>query len=747
MFRKRDNRINGTGIGSNAGRNAKGIKKVITISSLFIVVLIAFTALSLLPQYEAEEVTISADGETFTQNGVEYRIMDEANAEVTIIKGYQGTASPSGDYTVPSYATYKGKTYTVTSIYKEAYRYSYNMTSLTISDSVIYIGDYAFSNCTRLISVHMPASVSIIAPHAFDLCPKLGAIALSVNTAESDIWDTWIDPDITTLVYYDGAAAAKAVKNGNDITVKLTPKQSEEIHTAAVGTTKGGFDIPVTGSDNEWTFTKQTAKKYYITANAEPAKHKISIITSNGSANDRMEYDIDNSGTWKIIPEMSDINVPYGSSVQIRPISDEKLFIWTHTENVSSGVLSFTPVEDLTIDAGIFFDVLIHDPDDHIYDGTEHEPAVHTDVSDDHLNYCSIVYNDNVNAGTASITITGNGICVLSKTIYFTIHKAEGSGSVSIDDWIYGNSPSTPIVDNVNAAYVTISFKADFDWTPWSNVTKELPAGDYELRAIFSATGNYNEFIFYSVFTIHKAQATDDPDYEEPALSQITYDPLRILSDIELPKGWSWINGGIIPTVNCNMYEATYHSAEYNYEPVTKMLLLTVKALVLAKPAALQTSFVYDGSEHTLTLNNFDASTMNITGDKGTSSGNYVAYVSLNDTENYAWIDETSNTFEIKWKIEKADPNDQNNGDGRYSEPELSPITYDPNRKLSDIELPEGWAWVNGNETPIVRNNGYEATYTPLDDNYEVITKTIALTVKPLILEKPTGSEILFVYD
>ena len=76
-----------------------------------------------------------------------------------------------------------------------------------------------------------------------------------------------------------------------------------------------------------------------------------------------------------------------------------------------------------------------------------------------------------------------------------------------------------------------------------------------------------------------------------------------------------------------------------------------------------------------------------------------------------------------KVTVIKADTKD-------YTIPQLSEITYRPDRKLENIALPQGWSWVNAQIVPTVEVSGYSASYTPDSSKYNAITVTIPLTVK-----------------
>ena len=83
---------------------------------------------------------------------------------------YKGTAA---DVTIPS--RYKGKP--VTEIDRAAFRDS-SVTSVTIPDSVTFISDLAFANCSNLTNISIPNSVTSIGSSAFEYCTSLKSITL-----------------------------------------------------------------------------------------------------------------------------------------------------------------------------------------------------------------------------------------------------------------------------------------------------------------------------------------------------------------------------------------------------------------------------------------------------------------------------------------------------------------------------------------------------------------------------------------
>ena len=69
----------------------------------------------------------------------------------------------------------------VTRILGDAFRNCTNLTSITIPNSVAYIGDFTFDGCTNLTSITIPDSVTRIGDYAFRGCTSLKAINVATD--------------------------------------------------------------------------------------------------------------------------------------------------------------------------------------------------------------------------------------------------------------------------------------------------------------------------------------------------------------------------------------------------------------------------------------------------------------------------------------------------------------------------------------------------------------------------------------
>ncbi|MBR3613074.1 MAG: leucine-rich repeat domain-containing protein [Bacteroidaceae bacterium] len=132
-----------------------------------------FTALLLL-------CSIVATAKDFEAGGIAYNITDATNLTVEVT--YTGPRPNilnrySGAVTIPASVTYNETTYSVTTIGSDAFARCTKLTSITIPNSVISIGERAFSGC-GLTSITIPNSVTTIGSAAFMYCTVLTNITI-----------------------------------------------------------------------------------------------------------------------------------------------------------------------------------------------------------------------------------------------------------------------------------------------------------------------------------------------------------------------------------------------------------------------------------------------------------------------------------------------------------------------------------------------------------------------------------------
>ena len=124
--------------------------------------------------------TLGASAYDFTYDGYYYKILTDSTAAITYKSGFN---SYNGNVTIPEWVIYSGNTYTVTEITYFAFMNSTGLTSVTIPNTVTYIGSRAFDGCSALQTVEMGKNCSFYNPDAhgtdaqiFQNCPNLTSI-------------------------------------------------------------------------------------------------------------------------------------------------------------------------------------------------------------------------------------------------------------------------------------------------------------------------------------------------------------------------------------------------------------------------------------------------------------------------------------------------------------------------------------------------------------------------------------------
>jgi hypothetical protein len=177
----------------------------------------------------------------------------------------------------------------------------------------------------------------------------------------------------------------------------------------------------------------------------------------------------------------------------------------------------------------------------YVFDGEAKEPAVTVTLGGSTLassNY-TVDYSDNINAGTATVTVTGKNTYTGSATKNFTISKAALSElSVMIQGWIYGQydeEVNAPRVDgNEGEGEETFTYSVANDNK--FSTTVPTNAGNYTVKVAVAETENFQAGEATANFTITKAELTN--------------------ATVSL-EGWTYGDDANIPVVTNNLGDGT----------------------------------------------------------------------------------------------------------------------------------------------------------------------------------------------
>ncbi len=91
-------------------------------------------------------------------------------------------ATYTADIEIPPMVVIDHWAYDITGIDNMAFANNNELTSITLPDSVTYLGDGAFCNCVTLNSINIPEGVEIIPKACFGQCKRLLTVTLPAST-------------------------------------------------------------------------------------------------------------------------------------------------------------------------------------------------------------------------------------------------------------------------------------------------------------------------------------------------------------------------------------------------------------------------------------------------------------------------------------------------------------------------------------------------------------------------------------
>ena len=214
--------------------------------------------------------------------------------------------------------------------------------------------------------------------------------------------------------------------------------------------------------------------------------------------------------------------------------------------------------------------------------------------------------------GTATFTVKAeNSVGSGTKELSITIAKPQQYGKVSMGDYVYGETPSTPSLTDwtgdgsVTYYYTTTNFNSN--GAKWKNIQADtLNAGTYYMYAELGETENYGSFTTACVeFRVLRAI----PTYTKPTGLTAKYG--QKLSQIALPNPegntpgtWSWQEAErVLDQLGIRSFYAEFRPDSENYIEVVKAVLdVTVGPANGRSLKTVELTQKYtDTSEHTYT--------------------------------------------------------------------------------------------------------------------------------------------------
>ena len=355
--------------------------------------------------------------------------------------------------------------------------------------------------------------------------------------------------------------------------------------------------------------------------------------------------------------------------------------------------------------------------------------------------------------GTATFTVKAeNSVGSATKELSITIAKPQQYGKVSIDDYVYGETPSTPsLTDRTGDGSVTYYYSttnSNSGGTKWENIQADtLNAGTYYMYAELGETENYGSFTTACVkFQVLRAI----PTYTKPTGLTAIYG--QTLADVTLPDGWSWMNSS--ESVGSASTAAKKFMAKFTPADTTNYNTVEDIELEVTVNKADQAALTIQGADSVLY-----GQTLTLTASGGSGTGAVTYRIDTAHSTGEATIAPNTGVLtpvkvgSVSVIATKAGDNDYNDVTSApfvlmikpatpTGEPKYTEITTG-GKTLKDAALTtEGstlnptdgklkWVDDNGNVLPdstrVEANTTYKWRFTPDDDNYTALTGKIEL--------------------
>ena len=218
--------------------------------------------------------------------------------------------------------------------------------------------------------------------------------------------------------------------------------------------------------------------------------------------------------------------------------------------------------------------------EDFVYDGNEKMPAVNSvtlyeTALDEGTDY-TISYQNNVNAGTAIISICGIGAYSGCKLVSFEISPVNVAASIAaIDNQVYSGDSIAPNISVLVAD--TVISPIDYRLIYTNNIN----AGKGSVQVVL--TGNYSGSA-KADFIIEKAPSTilELPTAKDVYFGQTLADAIIEGGDANVEGSFVWSESDVIPDVVNKGYEITFVPADaQNHLTATTIIPLTVQRNII----------------------------------------------------------------------------------------------------------------------------------------------------------------------
>ncbi len=654
---------------------------------------------------------------------------------------------------------------TIPSSVTEVKKYAFNgadFTSVTLSEGVTSIGMKAFQGCTSLTSVSIPSTVTSIGNNAFLDCTALTNITVaSGNTSYNDgtnangsnciietssnklivgANNTTIPDGVETIGYMafygrtglttitlpysirsdkEGGIDPTAFRNCSNLTSVYA--EIRPLYIPTISTSSNPFDGISSSCKLYIPYSSNNSIRNTFTGRGWNATiFKGGIVTTPRKVEHLAVTNIDDQQyTGSAITPAVTVRGVGGDASTILTSGTDYTLSYSNNTNVGTATVTITGQGNYTGTREVNFTITTRDASSltissiaaQTYTGSALTPTV--TVKNGSLTLTSgtdytVSYSNNINAGTATVTITGKGNYTGTKSANFTINAKNASNLTisSIAAQTYTGSALTPTVTVKNGS-VTLTSGTDYTVSYSNNINAGTATVTITGKGNFTGTKAAN-------FTINAKSASN---LTISSIAAQTYTGSAITPTVTVKDGSTTLTSGTHYTVsysnNINAGTATVTVTGKGNYTGTKAANFTINAksasnLTISSIAA-QT---YTGSAITPTVTVKDGSTTLTSGtDYTVSYSNNInagtAIVTITGKGNYTGTKSANFTINAK-------------SASNLTISEIAAVTYNGSAQTPTVT-------VNDGTTTLVKDIDYTVSYS---NNIDVGTATVTITGK-----------------
>lgn len=265
-------------------------------------------------------------------DGIYYMLANEWFSQVDVTyKGmsyYEHANEYAGSIVLPSTITYEGHDYDVMGVAHRAFQDCAQVTDVSVSEGVSWIGRWAFAGCENLQSITMPKSLSYIHDNAFYYCNALEVISIDavIPPAVNENTFKGVDKSIPVIVPAGCEDKYKNARYWKDFTNIVSKNEGTPQYTWTAylkNSQLSGYPMYVymwdAGDNNKellgpWpgvVMTKQSNEQWIYTFQTDYELKQPMIIFNNGMGEQTDDLVFDNNKVYELLDEFTYEGIRY----------------------------------------------------------------------------------------------------------------------------------------------------------------------------------------------------------------------------------------------------------------------------------------------------------------------------------------------------------------------------------------------------------------------------------------------------